>query len=160
VKKTATSVDRRGSLLGKKSGMPPPPPLPLSLKFNWELNMLICIASVFLFFGVIVALNHFNLPAPKCSWKAVTGVPCAGCGGTRAGTLLLSGDLVGALAINPLATIIAIVSIALAGYSACVLMGLKKPIRFGLGSLPVNLPLLAIAIIVANWIYLLIAGIV
>lgn len=41
-----------------------------------------------------------------CPLKAVTGVPCAGCGSTRAGLALLRGDPAAAAAWNPLATVV------------------------------------------------------
>lgn len=43
-----------------------------------------------------------------CTFRRVTGYPCATCGGTRAAERLLRGDLFGAIAFNPLATFIVI----------------------------------------------------
>lgn len=39
---------------------------------------------------------------PRCWFHAATGLDCPGCGGTRALHQLLHGDVLGALALNPL----------------------------------------------------------
>lgn len=39
---------------------------------------------------------------PECVWHQMTGWECPSCGGTRALYLLMSGDLIGSLAMNPL----------------------------------------------------------
>jgi hypothetical protein len=41
-----------------------------------------------------------------CAFKRVTGVPCATCGSTRAVGALASGDVVGALMLNPWVTVV------------------------------------------------------
>jgi hypothetical protein len=131
-----------------------PPPLPTS----WEFNVLICIVSIASLFAILVLLNYFELPTPKCAWKSATGIPCAGCGGTRAGILLLNGDIIGAFAINPLATMFAMISVAVSAYSVLVIIGVKKPLRLNIKRRSVVLPTIAVALVVANWIYLLLAG--
>lgn len=42
---------------------------------------------------------------PLCPVLALTGMPCAGCGGLRAAHDLATGDLAGAWAMNPLLTV-------------------------------------------------------
>lgn len=37
-----------------------------------------------------------------CPFKAITGLPCPGCGGIRAAQSLLKGDFISSLQINPL----------------------------------------------------------
>jgi len=49
---------------------------------------------------------------PACPFRALTGLPCLSCGTTRAAVALLHGDIVRALAINPLATLAGIAFIA------------------------------------------------
>lgn len=56
----------------------------------------------------IWALRHFdpnaaNSPFPPCSFLAVTGYYCIGCGLTRALHALVHGDVLTALSMNPLA---------------------------------------------------------
>jgi hypothetical protein len=41
---------------------------------------------------------------PPCPFRALTGLPCLSCGTTRAAVAVLHGDVLGALATNPLAT--------------------------------------------------------
>lgn len=46
--------------------------------------------------------DHLTGRLPACLFHATTGLHCPGCGGTRSAARLLSGDLPGALAMNPL----------------------------------------------------------
>jgi hypothetical protein len=53
------------------------------------------------------AMAHPQVPdraVPLCVFRAVTGVPCPTCGGTRATLALVSGDLDLAIQYNPLVT--------------------------------------------------------
>lgn len=52
--------------------------------------------------------------APGCPFHAWTGLPCPGCGSTRAALALLRGDFTGALALNPLATLAIVLGFAAA----------------------------------------------
>lgn len=52
-----------------------------------------------------------------CPFKAVTGLPCPGCGGTRAAQALLQGDLLLALYINPLSCLLVLFYIVLLVWS-------------------------------------------
>jgi hypothetical protein len=47
---------------------------------------------------------------PSCSIKRWTGWECPGCGGTRCANRLLDGDLPGALAMNPLVVLLALLA--------------------------------------------------
>lgn len=53
-----------------------------------------CLLILFIRYGL--GLN------PGCPFKAVTGIPCPGCGGMRSLDALLHGELLDALWINPL----------------------------------------------------------
>jgi hypothetical protein len=55
--------------------------------------------------GLHIVLVSFNLPAWECPFFRLTGVPCPGCGLSRATTLLLKGDLVGSLRFHAFAPI-------------------------------------------------------
>lgn len=48
---------------------------------------------------------HSQVFAP-CPFRAVTGLRCPGCGGTRAMYSLLNGDLAGAIRMNPLVLVL------------------------------------------------------
>ena len=45
---------------------------------------------------------------PFCPFHKITGIPCPGCGGTRAARLLLAGDLKAAILMNPLSVLLCI----------------------------------------------------
>jgi len=103
-------------------------------------------------------LAHYSgLGLSVCTWKGLTGLPCAGCGGTRSVSLLLGGDVASALGMNPLA-IVAIAGTLLATvYAGLVVVFRLEPLRlpflrakFWRFALP--------GLIGANWIYLLLAG--
>jgi hypothetical protein len=92
--------------------------------------------------------------APGCPFHALTGVPCPGCGTTRALVALAHGDFAGALAFNPLAT-----AALLAGGAACLL----APVWILAGgtvptlapALPRRARLALVLAIAANWAWLI-----
>lgn len=56
------------------------------------------------FFGLLLSER---MPIPLgCPFKAITGIPCPGCGGTRALQSILNGDILHALYINPLSCLL------------------------------------------------------
>lgn len=63
----------------------------------------ILIATIFFVF----LFNHFPL---QCPFKYITGIPCPGCGGSRALIYLLNGDIKEALHMNPLTCLILLCS--------------------------------------------------
>jgi hypothetical protein len=96
--------------------------------------------------------------APPCPFHAFTGVPCPGCGTTRAALALARGDVAGALGWNPLA------ALALAaGFAACALAPAWVALRGPLPALAPELPGRARAALVAalagNWMYLIARGV-
>jgi hypothetical protein len=68
--------------------------------------ILIIFAAWALAWNGVTAL--LGVDAPSCTFRRVTGMPCATCGGTRAALRLFRGDLLGALQLNPLATLITV----------------------------------------------------
>jgi len=93
---------------------------------------------------------------PLCPLHLMTGIPCPTCGATRAALDLAHGDLLAALAVNPLAA---------GGLTFGVLGGLLSPAWVALrGPLPSAAPerrwrLLVGAALVTNWIYLAARGV-
>lgn len=70
----------------------------------------------------IWALRHFdpnaaNSPFPPCSFLAVTGYYCIGCGLTRALHALVHGDVLTALSMNPLAVAMLAVAPLVVGWA-------------------------------------------
>ncbi len=55
---------------------------------------------------IVLGLTYgLNIRIP-CPFKALTGVPCPGCGGMRALDALLEGDIRHALSVNPLSLLL------------------------------------------------------
>jgi hypothetical protein len=106
-----------------------------------------------------VRLLHLDrLPIPLCAFRAITGVPCMGCGSTRALGRLASLDVAGALAFQPLTATLAM-GVAVWGLVDVVLLtrrralGLQCTPREGLFLL---WSLLGLGLV--NWAYLILMG--
>jgi hypothetical protein len=104
----------------------------------------------------LLGLDH--LPVSLCAFKAFTGQPCMTCGTTRSLGRLYALDLRGALAMNPLATL---GTLALLAWGILDLFFLRKG-RF----LSIHLSksatrivrVAAVAVLLANWAYLVAVG--
>lgn len=97
---------------------------------------------------------RLGLPRPVCPLHVATGVPCPGCGTTRAVEALLAGDWAAAVQWNPLACA------ALAGvvlfdlYAALVLLG-RLPRWRPRGPMPIGLRGGLVTAIALNWLWLM-----
>lgn len=131
-----------------------PPPLPWQVRTQLERLILVVGASAALVVSLLLLAQAADVSVTACLWKCATGVPCAGCGGTRALAALLSGSWREALAWNPVAVIASIIALIAGLYASCVLMFRLEPWRprlFGAAWLRC-----AVAVLVAlNWVYLL-----
>jgi hypothetical protein len=91
---------------------------------------------------------------PPCAMRVLTGLPCPGCGTTRAVTSLLHGRVLAALALNPLAAAAGLVF---------TIGGLVAPLWVARGArvpvlprpLPASWRVAAPAVLAANWAYLI-----
>ena len=95
---------------------------------------------------------------PECTFKALVGLPCLTCGVTRSALALADLDFGVALRINPLATVLVVAFVGgglVAGSLALGGRPLREP-RWDL--LPVE-RLGLVAVVVANWAYLVWRGI-
>ena len=103
------------------------------------------------------------LPAaatPRCAFRALTGIPCLTCGTFRALRALMSGHWGDAFHLQPLLTVLAILSIAWVCYAV-------GGAQLGISRLRVRLTrreaVLSVAVgvtmILVNWVYLIRAGI-
>ena len=63
--------------------------------------------------GAQIALVSLNLPGWDCPILRVTGIPCPGCGLTRAVILLLRGDLRASLRFHAFAPMVLLAAVAL-----------------------------------------------
>jgi len=95
---------------------------------------------------------------PACPVKAALDLPCPACGSTRAALALAGGDFAAALAANPLAAIgwLALVG---GGLSAALAAAVGRPIREPRWRASLVVRVGIVAALLANWIYLLQAGV-
>jgi hypothetical protein len=89
-----------------------------------------------------------------CVFRSLTGVPCPSCGTTRAALAFLDGNLVAAVAANPLVTAAGLIFVVGAPLAALWAIA-KCPVPV----LPTPIPgwarVGAVAIIAANWLYVI-----
>ncbi len=134
--------------------MASPPPLPWAVRVQPEKLILLCSAAAAIIgAGLVLASLHGSLGL-GCAWKACTGVPCVGCGGTRAVALLASGEWLAALRLNPGVVAAVLLLIAINFYAVAVLIGRLSPWR------PVWIARLrwrwiVAGVLLGNWLYLL-----
>jgi Protein of unknown function (DUF2752) len=106
-----------------------------------------------------VGLLHLDhLPFSVCMFKALTGLPCPTCGTTRAFARLFALDPTGALAMNPLAVVLA-AFVALWGLAELALVPSGRSVDFEASPrLARALRIAAVTAAVVNWAYLIAAG--
>lgn len=63
--------------------------------------------------GLQIALVSLSLPAWECPFFRITGVPCPGCGLSRAVIFLLKGDLASSLRFHAFAPVVLLAALAL-----------------------------------------------
>lgn len=105
----------------------------------------------------LLGLDHLGFPV--CFFKLATGLPCPTCGSTRAFGRLFARDLGGALAVNPLATLLAL---AVVPWAIVDLLLLARGRSLGVRASPAAARVLRVtvlALVLANWIYLIAAGV-
>lgn len=128
-----------------------PPPLPWAVRTGPE-RLILAVSAAALLLAGFVAVAGFVLPGGwVCGWKSWTGLPCAGCGGTRALQFLGSGRWSEALCLNPGAVLGAAILALANAYALAVLVFRRQPWR-------PHFPAWRWAIaggVAANWVYLL-----
>ncbi len=106
--------------------------------------------------GVAIAVLHLDrLPVTLCMFKAMTGLPCPTCGGTRVFGRLFTGDLAGALVMNPL---VALGALLVFGWAVAdlVLLPRKRALALELHPrLALVLRVTAVVLLLLNWAVLL-----
>ena len=98
-----------------------------------------------------------SLPWPRCTFLALTGLPCVTCGATRAAMAFLYGDLAAAWHFNPLASVLLGALALFDLYAAAVLITRAPRLRISLTSRLAPRLVAAVAIFAGllNWGYLL-----
>lgn len=100
-----------------------------------------------------------GLPPVICPFRAITGVPCPTCGGTRAVAALLAGHPGAALAWNPLLTAAAGAWAAFALYAAWVILTGRPRLRVRLTARDLVAARIAAAgVTLAGWAYVIAVG--
>lgn len=106
--------------------------------------------------GAFVGLFRLDhLPFTVCLFKAMTGLPCPTCGSTRAAGCLARGDVMGALAMNPLTTV-ALFGLLLWAVADLVLLTRGRAVDLTVS--PRVSQVLRVAVVVAlvvNWAFLI-----
>ena len=134
-----------------------PPPLPWGVRTAPERLILVFTAAASLVGALLLAAHDYGPGLSTCTMQGLIGLPCAGCGGTRAISMLVHGDMASAMAMNPAAVIAVVSVLLLAAYAAFVLVLRLEPIRPAF--LRSKFSRLALfGLLGANWIYLLLAG--
>lgn len=107
----------------------------------------------------LISLLHLDrLGFTVCTFKSLTGLPCMSCGTTRALGRLAAGDFMGALRMNPLATIGVIGAGAWAvADTIAALRGKGVRLRAS-GAVAHALRIAVVAAVVLNWVYLIATG--
>ncbi len=95
-----------------------------------------------------------GLPRPQCPLHAFTGVPCPGCGTTRAVESLLAGNWPAALLFNPLACAVFAGVVLFDLYALIVLIG-RLPRWRPSSAMPLAVRTGAVAVLVLNWLWLM-----
>lgn len=116
------------------------------------------IAILGLVFSVFLLMEYIPIPM-GCPFKAITGIPCPGCGGIRAVQFLLKGEILHALYTNPLSCIFCLFCATLPFWSFYDCHKNKQTLKTFLISRWSNHTLVVVSIIiVANWIWNIIKG--
>ena len=121
------------------------------LGFLWGLVALLLVAMAPLASQLVATL-------PACPLHTLTDLPCPTCGATRAALALSRLDLAGSLVANPLAALAWIFLVA-GGVVAGMFALAGIPVREPNWNLSVRSRAVLVTILVANWLYLVGAGI-
>ena len=89
----------------------------------------------------------------RCTFRALTGIPCPTCGTTRTALALLDLDLASAFVVNPLAALTGVVFIA-GGVAAVPWLAVRGPMPSCGLRWTASWTAVVIGVLTANWLYL------
>lgn len=113
--------------------------------------------ALVLLFGWLA--GHRELPRLLCPFRALTGIPCVTCGGTRALRALAHGDLIAAFGWNPLVALAGAAGLAYLAYAAIVVVLRAPRLRVTLTDPDRRAWRAAAAtVLLANWWFLIVHG--
>ncbi len=114
--------------------------------FAWLLPAMWAGAQVFLFV--------LRLRFPPCPLRTLTGIPCPGCGGTRATLALAAGDVGRAFVLNPGWALACVASVIVWIYALGVVFFKLPRFRDDAGKLAgARLPVIFTGALLANWFW-------
>ncbi|WP_353140292.1 DUF2752 domain-containing protein [Pseudopedobacter sp.] len=129
----------------------------------YSILLIACLAGyIWLYFSITKNFTE-NKSVEVCLIKHITNVPCPSCGSTRSIISLIKGDLIGALNLNPLGYIIAIIMVVAPTWiltdlflRSNTLFDFYKKTETFLRKRKYAIPLILLVII--NWIWNIIKG--
>ncbi len=102
--------------------------------------------------GVLWGASRFHADVPHCLFKVATGLPCPGCGGLRAFSLLAEGRVCEALWLNPLSVLLmGFLAVSVLWLVVDIIRGSSTFISFMRRRLPLWTTLAICAILLLNW---------
>lgn len=116
------------------------------------------VSTIALCLVLLVARHYDRMPvrAAECSFRSLTGIPCVGCGGTRAAQALSRGQVVEAVGFNPGVVLLFGACFAWLGWR--LVRFLRKRPAAGSPASAGRLVVLFLSVgglLLANWIYLI-----
>lgn len=130
----------------------------LNRKKLYLILFIACLAGYIWLYLSITKNIAENNSAEVCLIKHVTNIPCPSCGSTRSVISLTKGDFIGALNINPIGYLVAIIMLIAPSWilvdtvrNAKTLFDFYQKIEFYLKQPKIAIPLILLVII--NWIW-------
>ena len=113
----------------------------------------VSVAAAWLAAVMLLSRDPIGILRP-CPLRLLTGLPCPTCGGTASMRAFLQGDFARAFATNPLVALLAAASLV-TGLAAIVLIPWAGRLRCPGGLRGRGIALILLALLLANWVYLL-----
>lgn len=104
--------------------------------------------------GVLWGVSTIHIDTPLCPFKALTGLPCPGCGGTRVFRLLCEARVGEALMLNPLSVLLIVfLAVSAAWLTVDIIRDRQSYISFMTRRWPRLVVAAVIAALLLNWLW-------